>query len=235
MAKLLNPELTGGGRCDRDHGAADHEPEYASPEQVRGQHVTTATDVYSLGVILYELLTGTKPYKLKDTSPAELSRAICDLEPSKPSDALADSKPVASSPKSEIRNPKSLRGDLDNIILMALRKEPARRYKSVEQFSADIERHLKADRLAPQGSFQYRASKFFRRNQVSGRPAGLVMLATCRFNRQIWQARVARQQRDRAQARRSMPRHQSILVCRISLLRPIVRVPGQQESARRDD
>ncbi|MDQ3746864.1 MAG: serine/threonine protein kinase, partial [Acidobacteriota bacterium] len=102
-------------------------PEYASPEQVRGRHVTTATDVYSLGVVLFELLTGARPYKLKDTSPEELSRVICDSEPTRLSEAIADLKSRVLNPQSAIRNPKLLRGDLDNIVLMALRKEPSRR------------------------------------------------------------------------------------------------------------
>src|SRR5260370_1313356 len=87
VAKLLNPESAGKGLTQTQAAQRVMTPDYASPEQVRGQRVTTATDTYSLGVILYELLTRAKPYKLKDTSPEELSRAICEEEPERPSTA----------------------------------------------------------------------------------------------------------------------------------------------------
>jgi tetratricopeptide (TPR) repeat protein len=125
-------------------------PGYASPEQVRGEHLTTATDVYSLGVVFYELLTGVSPYRLPSTSPLETYRAICDQEPRPPSAAASSRIPR----------------ELDDIALMALRKEPARRYQSVDEFRQDIQRHL--DRLpvrATRGTFAYRASKFVRRHR----------------------------------------------------------------------
>ena len=106
-------------------------PEYASPEHIRGEPVTTASDVYSLGVVLYRLLAGQLPYRLKAMSAEDMARTgRASTEPQRPS-AVADAT-------SERR----LRGDLDNIVLMALRKEPERRYSSVEQFSEDIRRHL---------------------------------------------------------------------------------------------
>ena len=115
-------------------------PEYASPEQVKGDKIMTTSDVYSLGVLLYELLTGQRPYRLKTRTPEEIARAITEQEPERPSTAVAQRR--QNSPQSEIRNPKLFRGDLDNIVLMAMRKEPARRYTSVGQFSEDIRRHL---------------------------------------------------------------------------------------------
>jgi eukaryotic-like serine/threonine-protein kinase len=213
VAKLLNPEFPGASLTET-HAFRVMTPEYASPEQVRGRHVTTATDIYSLGVILYELLTGVRPYKLKDTSPAELSRAICDSEPSKPSDAASgeqrsELKPSADgAPKpetrSEIRNPKALRGDLDNIVLKALRKEPERRYESVEQFSEDIRRHLVGLPVrARKDTFAYRASKFIKRNKEAVTAAGILMLAIiASLIIALWQAESARRQRDLAQQER---------------------------------
>jgi tetratricopeptide (TPR) repeat protein len=194
VAKLLNPELGGTGPTQTQAALRVMTPEYASPEQVRGQHVTTATDIYSLGVILYQLLTGARPYKLNDSSPEELSRVICESEPSKPSQVVSGQQSVVSgtadlhrqetahneqitNPKSKIQNLKSLRGDIDNIVLMALRKDPARRYRSVEQFSADIERHLKGlPVIARKDTFNYRATKFARRNRVGVAAAAIILL-----------------------------------------------------------
>lgn len=144
-------------------------PEYASPEQVKGEPISTASDVYALGVLLYALLTGQHPYKLKVRTADKLMRAICEQEAERPSQNT--------DPQSAIYNPKSLRGDLDNIILKALRKEPSRRYTSVEQFSEDIRRHLEAlPVLAHKGTFNYRASKFIRRNKVGVAAAALIVL-----------------------------------------------------------
>ena len=129
-------------------------PQYASPEQARGETITTASDVYSLGVVLYELLTGRSPYPKTSGAPQEAARAVCEFEPVKPSTAVrvgktrvgaaglnssSENKDHASS---QDKLAKQLRGDLDNIILMALRKEPQRRYTSVEQFAEDIRRYL---------------------------------------------------------------------------------------------
>jgi tetratricopeptide (TPR) repeat protein len=148
-------------------------PDYASPEQVRGETMTTSSDVYSLGVLLYELLTGQRPYRLKTRSPAEIANAITNQEPERPSTAIARGD---RNPKSQIPNPKLLRGDLDNIVLMALRKEPARRYASVEQFSEDIHRHLEGRPvIAHKDTIAYRATKFVRRQKLAVAAALLVL------------------------------------------------------------
>ena len=172
-------------------------PEYASPEQVRGESVTTATDVYSLAVILYELLTGQKPYRLKTRTPEEISRAITEQEPIKPSAAIVKLDGIS---KSEIRNPKPLRGDLDNIILMALRKEPERRYQSVAQFSEDIRRYLEGRPvIARKDTFGYRTSKFLARNKIAVAAAVLVLAAIIAGAIvALRETRVARAERDRA-------------------------------------
>jgi serine/threonine-protein kinase len=209
VAKLLKPQASPGAGMTETRGVRVMTPEYASPEQVRGERVTTATDVYSLGVILYELLTGARPYRLKGASPEELSKAVCDYEPSKPSEAIPGPAPRApkskggpSNPNPPPRNPKLLRGDLDNIVLMAMRKEAARRYQSVEQFSADIERHLKGQPvIARNDTIGYRASKFVRRHRAGVAATALVALAVVAgLVGTAWQARAARVERDRANA-----------------------------------
>ncbi len=124
-------------------------PEYASPEQIRGDPVGTTSDIYSLGVLLYELLTGKRPYEVRSTDVSEMERAICEEDPAAPGAVLAE-----------------LKGDLENIILTAMRKEPARRYPSAGQLSEDIERHLSGyPVLARRDTWQYRAHKFVSRNR----------------------------------------------------------------------
>src|SRR5213080_3410689 len=149
-------------------------PEYASPEQVRGEPVTTASDVYSLGVVLYELLTGRSPYRLTTHSPREVERAITEQEPMRPSTATG----LHRNQHSELSNRKLLRGDLDNILLMALRKEPARRYQTVDQFAEDIRRHLESRPVrARKDTIGYRARKFVRRNKVAVAASLLILVS----------------------------------------------------------
>jgi len=197
IAKLLDPETAMAGEQTVTF-AAVMTPEYASPEQVRGETMTTASDVYSLGVLLYELLTGQRAYRIKDRNPAEIARVITEQEPARPSTAIARR---GGSSKSQIPNPKVLRGDLDNIVLKAMRKEPQRRYASVEQFSDDIRRYLEGRPVtARKGTFNYRAGKFVRRNKVAVTTSGLVLLAVIAgLVVALSQAEIARRQRDLAQ------------------------------------
>lgn len=194
-------------------------PEYASPEQVRGERITTASDVYSLGVLLYQLLTGHRPYGAISRAPHEIERAVCEVEPEHPSVVIGkieetradDGSVMAQSPDAVSRTrdgtPRKLRralaGDLDTIIMGALRKEPERRYASVEHFADDIRRHLAGlPVLAHRDSVAYRTSKFIRRHRVGVAAAAVVaaslvagVIAT------TWQARVARLERARAERR----------------------------------
>jgi serine/threonine protein kinase len=168
-------------------------PGYASPEQIQNKPITTASDIYSLGVVLYELLTGRSPYRVTSRTPHELAQAVCEAEPDRPSTAVTRSAPSQMDPipaditpaaLSAVRDGtiyklrKGLRGDLDNIVLMALRKEPERRYSSVEQFADDIRRHL--NRLpvtASKGTASYRARKFISRHRAGAFAAATVALS----------------------------------------------------------
>ena len=130
-------------------------PDYASPEQVEGRHATVASDVYSLGVVLYELLTGRSPYRLASREPREIAAAVCTTDPEPPSRAAT--RPQAG----------ALRGDLDTIALTALRKEPARRYPTVTALAEDVRRHLAGLPVLARGdSMGYRAGKFLRRHRT---------------------------------------------------------------------
>ncbi|MDQ6808335.1 MAG: serine/threonine-protein kinase [Verrucomicrobiota bacterium] len=171
-------------------------PDYASPEQVRGEAITTASDVYSLGVVLYELLSGRRPYQPKGRSASDIARAITEQQPERPSAAIGVSL------DSEARARKSLRGDLDNIVLMAIRKDPARRYASVAQLSDDIRRHLDGRPvIARKDTFSYRASKFIARNKVAVGAAALVCSAIIAgLAASMWEAQVARKQKVKAES-----------------------------------
>ena len=165
------PKLLDFGICKllyRDASSENHDtgalgmplltPEYASPEQVRGEPVNIASDVYSLGAVLYELLTGSRPHVFPKLTPQVVEQVVCQQDVSTPSDVVRQS-----SKKLAAR----LRGDLDNIILQAMRKEPARRYQTVEQFAGDIRNHL-SDRpiTARPDTFTYRSGKFLSRHRL---------------------------------------------------------------------
>jgi non-specific serine/threonine protein kinase/serine/threonine-protein kinase len=196
-------------------------PSYGSPEQFRGEAITTASDIYSLGVLLYELLCGHPPYQLKDRRLEEISRVICEEQPRKPSTmaVLVEETPsVDEDEVSDISSPenvsklrhttpeklqRNLAGDLDNIVLKAMQKEPQRRYRSVEQLSEDVQRYLDGRPVTAQpDTLIYRTRKFVARHKTSVL-AGFLVFASL-FAGTIgvaWQAHVARGQRARAERR----------------------------------
>ena len=206
IAKILDP--ADGSKTTLDRPLT---PEYASPEQIRGEAITTASDVYSLGVVLYQLLTGRSPYPGKTSTAHELARAICETDPGRPSSVVIRDRVARSgedgtcaSPQ-EISAPREgtparlrrrLAGDLDAIVLKALRKEPQLRYSSVEQFAEDIRRHLEGLPVAAtKGSWSYRARKFATRHKAGvAATAAVVVALAVGIALTVREARIARSQ-----------------------------------------
>jgi serine/threonine-protein kinase len=168
IAKLLNEEGASGMTCA---GERLMTAEYASPEQILGEPVTTGTDVYGLGLVLYELLASTKPREIRDKSLLTLQRTICEHDPVRPSSRVAAAGRA-----------RELRGDLDHIVLKALRREPKARYGSVEQLSGDLQNYLEGfPVLARRGSGRYRAAKFVRRHRAGVAVASALVLVISAF------------------------------------------------------
>lgn len=220
IAKILHPEFSNLATAPTRTDLRVMTPDYASPEQIRGEKLMTTSDVYSLGVVLYELLTGHRPYRAANIPPYELARTICEQEPAKPSAAAVFNVEVVTNdetgPRTTITSdavssfrgttPEKLRsqlaGDLDNIILMAMRKEADRRYASAAQLSEDIERHLEGlPVLARPNTFHYRATKFIKRNHLGVAAASLIVVSLMGgIIATLWQAQAARKERVKAES-----------------------------------
>jgi len=193
IATILSPETVPGSDPTLTV-ASMMTPEYASPEQLRSEPITTATDVYSLGLVLYKLLSGRTPYRPAGDSAYDLAHAICQEEPDKPSTAIhrperitanarsaSDTAAVISASRSTTPDKlqRTLSGDLDQVLLKALRKEPRERYPSVQSFAQDLRSYLaRMPVSARRGTFIYRANKFIKRNKLPLAAAALVLVMT---------------------------------------------------------
>jgi serine/threonine protein kinase/Tfp pilus assembly protein PilF len=191
-------------------------PDHASPEQVRGQAVTTSSDVYVLGVLLYKLLCGTSPFFISSMRLSEIERAICEKDPPPPSQMVsADDLPESTSiAEARGTSPKRLRraldGDLNNIVLMAMRKEPERRYGSAEQLSGDIQRYLEGKPvMARRDTMSYRTTKFVKRHwlPVSAAAAATFMIIAFSVTTYVQSLRIAAE-RDRVAQQREVAEHE---------------------------
>lgn len=211
IAALIDPErgrTTSWSDADAERLAGPMTPQYASPEQLRGDSVSTASDIYSLGVLACRLLAGSSPYRIDGGRPVEIFRAVCETEPEPPS-ALLDSEPETEDdspwirPESRSALRRHLAGDLDAIVLMALRKEPKARYGSAEALAADLGRHLDGlPVVARGGTFAYVVGKWMRRHRTLVAATLLVVVATLTgIVSTVRQTRIAEQQRAAAERR----------------------------------
>lgn len=199
IAKILDPDKTEPALTVLERRPMT--PQYASPEQLLGKQVTTASDVYALGVLLYILLTGRSPYGMPPPEGEDLTRAVCDEDPPSPSEMIVHA-PDGKGPQGDPRLlRRRLAGDLDTIVLKAMHKEPQRRYASAEQLAADIRRHLDGlPVLARRDTAAYRMGKFVRRHRWGVGFATVALLAVVAFSitvTQLW--RQAVRERDRAE------------------------------------
>ena len=224
IAKILRPSDNGGRQqagiaargLETEAGHHPMTPNYASPEQILDEVITTASDVYSLGVLLYRLLSRHAPYQLTGASFTEKIRKVCNEEPTRPSVMVQQhlagptgrSVAAGSSGKKELRRlRRRLAGDLDAIVLKAMRKEPQNRYHSVEQLSDDIRRHLKGiPVLARQGTWTYLTNRYVRRHNV-GLSVGFLSLVFAVSSTFLWRQAVE----ERAQAERERNRAETVV------------------------
>lgn len=201
VAKLLEDAPDGDELTNL--GSAGMTPQYAAPEQITGDPITVATDVYALGVLLFVLLSGQRPYRAAKTQPAQLARTIAEVEPLRLSAEINDAEhPAGAAVVARARSTtpqrlrQTLRGDLEHIVAKAMRKRPSERYASVQALADDLDRYLRDESVSAQApTFAYLARKFVQRHKVGVAGAALVALAVVvGVSATLWQAGVAREQ-----------------------------------------
>jgi serine/threonine protein kinase/Tfp pilus assembly protein PilF len=193
-------------------------PDHASPEQVRGEAITTSSDVYVLGVLLYRLLTGTGPFFIPSMRLTDIERAICEKAPSLPSQAVGTGDSVEARGIADARSAsahrlrRTLRGDVDNIVFMAMRKEPERRYASAQQMASDIQRYLEGKPvIARRDTMSYRTAKFIRRHwlPVTAGVSTVFLILAFATTTYVQSLRIAAE-RDRVAEQRERAEHERI-------------------------
>lgn len=252
IAKVLNEdnEKFPGRAFFTKTGQLPLTPAYASPEQIRGDPVTVASDIYQLGVVLYELLTKSRPYDITGCTPGEIEHIICEENPARPSTAItkiatnktADIHPGSAREADPVLLRKKLKGDLDTIILKALRKEPERRYESAEQFSADIRLYLHGRPVnAHPDTRTYRAKKFIRRHKIGVSSAAAIVLLligyaiTLTWHSQQTKAALLQAQQETVRAEQALSRAEALQVFLLDLFRaaepdqPMDQMPSTDE------
>lgn len=247
IAKILDEELGQQTVAMTQANMVVMTPEYASPEQARGDPITTASDIYGLGIVLYELLTGQVPFRVSMRRPEEMFRVILEAAPVRPSDAIkpavtVDRRDPPYDPEivADLRRTtpdklaKQLRGDLDQIVLTALRKEPERRYASAQQLADDIRRYQDdLPTLAQPDSNLYRARKFVRRNWLSlSFVASLVALATTAAIVFALQATRIAEERDIAETERARAEQVSDFLVRLTQTASPYETPNLRDMVR---
>nr|MBO2487834.1 hypothetical protein [Gammaproteobacteria bacterium] len=243
IAKLLDPRQTPGTVAVTHFGYRVMTPMHASPEQIRGEPITTASDIYVLGLLLYELLVGRRPFDFTGHTLAEMERVILEREPLAPSAMLAHTARHAPELVADIaecrsttpaRLIKELRGDLDNIVTMAMRKDATRRYGSAEQLAADLDRHLQGmPVIATSDTWAYRTGKFIRRHALAvlAAASAIFMLALFSTITFLQSQRIARE-RDLATAERARAEQISTFLVELFELSDPSRSRGNQVTAR---
>lgn len=228
IAKLLNPDPAWNTVAVTRVQDRLLTPEHASPEQVLGRAITTASDVYALGVLLYDLVCGRSPYALKNANPRALERAICNEDPPRPSmlfrSVREDVRPAEDGFDARLvasnrgvttqRLSRQLAGDIDEVILKAMRKEPEQRYATAHQLGDELRRHRVGEAVvARQGVRRYRVAKFLRRNALTVGMVGVVIVALATFASFMWvQTTRVEEQRDRAEMERDRAEQVSTLL-----------------------